>query len=430
MTSTPLLYAELLWNIRQVSIFVDLPTPANSTTHLEFAPDGASISLHHESNSSEHQTWDICLCLPEKVNLLPNIPPPSIAPGKKDWSKAYPLRPSNIGATYKDNYNYVPWTALDLNSRKPEFCCASCQAEIVKPELVKKWQDLPSYNWAEMMDFWHCHKPHEQGDTEKDRAAKKRHAATHSGAAELGGFSAQQGVGLVDLTFFLLNSKDVVGVDMKVMNADETINNLSKHRVIQCAACGSSLGLGPAKKSDDRGNNPAEEVQETLRLNKWNLCVKTRESRQEKYSSEGFLSAQLMAVIDDQAIRRFRLISDKDEHKVADPKVGLRIWVFHNDRVYSSVSPTHSITNSRSMKVYFSQNGIPKSESLADNSSTGVVEEDIVVSSEAYEAAKEALLKSTKNLPLAMREFRGWKAGSLERFTQPDRKQKAITIPR
>src|SRR5690606_18679017 len=47
-------------------------------------------------------------------------------------------------------------------------------------------------NWAEMMDFWHCHKPHE-----KDGAKTGKYANYGSG------FEVDSGTGLVDRVGFL-----------------------------------------------------------------------------------------------------------------------------------------------------------------------------------------------------------------------------------
>jgi len=65
-----------------------------------------------------------------------------------------------------------------------------------------------------MMDFWYCHKPHEKGDTEKDKVVKRRLAMERSSGRGVGGFVAPEGVGLVDLTFFLVNRRDIRGVEV------------------------------------------------------------------------------------------------------------------------------------------------------------------------------------------------------------------------
>ena len=64
------------------------------------------------------------------------------------------------------------------------------------------------------MDFWHCHKPHQKGDTERDKAVKQRLTRDTSSGRGIGGFIAPEGVGLVDLTFFLVNRRDVGGVEV------------------------------------------------------------------------------------------------------------------------------------------------------------------------------------------------------------------------
>jgi len=68
------------------------------------------------------------------------------------------------------------------------------------------WKDLPSENWAEMMDFWHCHKPteHESHAGHSDEET----ATANKGYAANSKFTAQNKVGFVDLTTFLLDAKD------------------------------------------------------------------------------------------------------------------------------------------------------------------------------------------------------------------------------
>jgi hypothetical protein len=72
------------------------------------------------------------------------------------------------------------------------------------------WKDLPSENWAEMMEFWHCHKPdHKHGEDHGDASGKadeKTLAARGYGASSV--ISAQEGVGFVDLTTLLFTESD------------------------------------------------------------------------------------------------------------------------------------------------------------------------------------------------------------------------------
>jgi len=216
-TTTPLLYAELLRNLRQVNVFVDLPTPAASTTRLSLDKRGSSLSLHHESAAHK---WDISLPLPSVVKTplpapsSPNLPPLSISPGATAWSKPLSLLHGDTSVRQEGDDNHVPWSAPELNSLHPAFNCVHCGAELLSEGKIKIWKDLPRHNWAEMMDFWHCHKPHQKGDTERDKAVKKRLARGTRSGGGIGGFVALEGVGLVDLTFFLVNRRDVGGVEV------------------------------------------------------------------------------------------------------------------------------------------------------------------------------------------------------------------------
>ena len=75
---------------------------------------------------------------------------------------------------------------------------------------------------------------------------------------------------------------------------------------------------------------------------------------------------------------------------------------------------------SRGMKIYYSENGPPLGEAPGNGMAA---EEDIVVPRDLLEEARAALIKSTEEIPKVMREFKGWKAGNLERF---ERDVKAI----
>lgn len=213
--SSPLVYAELLRSLNQVSVFVDLPTPvtASSNTHLELADLGSSLTLYHGPDRQQ-QKWDISIQLPSCVKPLPKSSMLLHIPvGATSWSVKLPVLPSGDSDSRRET-NYVPWSAPELNSLQPGFSCARCHVTVLGRDRIRSWKDLPSENWAEMMDFWHCHKPpHGKGeDLEKGESltlAKERNAGK-----TMGGFVPTQGVGLVGLTYFLVNMVDCIGVDV------------------------------------------------------------------------------------------------------------------------------------------------------------------------------------------------------------------------
>ena len=94
----------------------------------------------------------------------------------------------------------APWSALVLRPGA-SVLCRKCKAVIVEQDNLKEWKDLPSENWAEMMEFWHCHKP--------DHAHAHNESLASRGYGANSRISAQDGVGFVNLTSFLLSKKDV-----------------------------------------------------------------------------------------------------------------------------------------------------------------------------------------------------------------------------
>jgi hypothetical protein len=96
--------------------------------------------------------------------------------------------------------NCAPWSAKYLG-KETEFVCRGCGSEIVKKGSIGTWRDLPSENWAEMMDFWHCHKPEVPGGHVEQSAANRGYGANTK-------FTPTPGIGFVDLTSFLLADTD------------------------------------------------------------------------------------------------------------------------------------------------------------------------------------------------------------------------------
>lgn len=61
----------------------------------------------------------------------------------------------NLGSTYK-------WDAKFLKLRKEyTIHCQACGNTVLDSRDVIAVNEMPSEIWAEMMDFWHCHKPHD-----------------------------------------------------------------------------------------------------------------------------------------------------------------------------------------------------------------------------------------------------------------------------
>lgn len=206
---TPLIYAELLSNIRQISVIAALDAPCDSTTGAELSVDGRQFSLHHGGQLTT-------LNLPGQAVVHLQLQKPG--PGNKEISWRLPLAGQASRASIEDaQSNDVPWSAKDL-SKDAEFACRECKAVLVKAGTIKVWKDLPSENWAEMMDFWHCHKP--DVPASEDDASGSSGQASHGQAKVAASkgygastkFLASNGVGLVDIATFLLVNEDCVNI--------------------------------------------------------------------------------------------------------------------------------------------------------------------------------------------------------------------------
>jgi hypothetical protein len=206
MSSIPaaLIYAELLSNIRQVSVIASLQTPSNQDTRVTLSNDRLQLRLVHNGAT-------VLLVLPAQVAAVSSLQQPKLGSREISWRLALPSTAStDSGADSADNAS-APWPASTL-SEQSQFSCRKCGNTLLAMGSVQSWKDLPSENWAEMMDFWHCHKPN---------VLKKHNTNIHhdtyleeKGYGANTRFMARRGVGFVDLTYFLLSKEDCSGVQV------------------------------------------------------------------------------------------------------------------------------------------------------------------------------------------------------------------------
>lgn len=234
------LYAELLLHIRTVTFFASLRTDHTEQTRAELSADGESIALTHEGERASIRLPTRVVGGGSAALTLPASP-------AKELSLRLQLKERSPGGLLKGGAgggeNVVPWDAGKL-AECARVVCRGCGTEVVKvgksgddgaeeveakadearhseeaapseerSRGVKKWMDLPNENWAEMMDFWHCHKPHEHhlpGHTHgRDSVGKEK------GYAASNRIMAKKGIGYVDLAYLLLAEEDCLGVQVR-----------------------------------------------------------------------------------------------------------------------------------------------------------------------------------------------------------------------
>lgn len=234
------LHAELLPNIRQITLYVSLPQiPALERTRPEIqlseSCKSVTVSLP-EPFDYVAKTIKLPARVTDATRQTLNIDKASSSPGKLtssgyDFSVRMHIDPSDPVLAPRDELidDYVPWTAADMSS-STRIRCRGCGTPFLKdpgPDHVAEesgrsllsswlWKDLPSGNWAEMMDFWHCHKPDPHEDNPKSEAVAALKLEDKN--AQIKGYGASSrveaipGTVLLDVGTFLLSEGDCINL--------------------------------------------------------------------------------------------------------------------------------------------------------------------------------------------------------------------------
>lgn len=210
--SSIVLYAELLLHIRTVTLFASLRTFHTRETKAKLSTDGYTITVTHEGESAT-------IRVPIQVQggggdaalVLPAQPPSKELTLRLQIEEKEGTDMLGLLQSEERKANLVPWDGATLQAMEDvKVCCKGCYNDVLPVNQVREWRDLPNENWAEMMDFWHCHKPdehHLHDHTHDDVVGKKGYAAGNR-------LEAVEGVGFVDLTSFLLKEQDCMGVEV------------------------------------------------------------------------------------------------------------------------------------------------------------------------------------------------------------------------
>ena len=192
------LYAELLINIRQVTVFATLPSIPNNSTGLELSADRKYLFVLHDGARA-------ALELPCQVadNATLDLPASKLKELSFRLRVAHSLQVEIDGSELQGEDTIWPASILTFRTK---VACQACRNIVVK-DTVSTWKDLPSENWAEMMDFWHCHKP----DVE---AAKVSSSGSTKGYAASNVLTPVPGVALVDTLHLRLANGDCVDIEV------------------------------------------------------------------------------------------------------------------------------------------------------------------------------------------------------------------------
>ncbi|KAH0608057.1 uncharacterized protein H6S33_002109 [Morchella sextelata] len=399
---TPLFHAELLPNIRSISISITLPTPSTPTTCLTLTSPTKLLLVHNGTSTP--------LPLPAAVAVrVATSTLRTTAIGEKTLSYRLPVAAPASPPNNEPAENYVPWTAAALaqSGKSVSLMCKACACVLVDGAAVKTWKDLPSGNWAEMMEFWHCHKPgpdkkkqqingaHTNAHTAPIAAAAAAAAATNGEGARYGvlqgGFGAEAGTVLVDLTYFLVAQADCVGV--------QVVESTQYPHGLYCTNCKAHLGAtDPQTRS--------------YSLNKWKLKLHLSAhgiSEEYSYPLEPFLAAKLLALAEGEGVRRMLVSSSAQEEKSK-----LRLWLFSTDVRYTSSAVERPM---RAVKVFYQEDdgaeGGGQQQQGTAMGSGGF--EEVRLQGEMVAGLRERFEEGVA-LEVAVGGLGGWKVGYLMRF--------------
>ncbi|KAJ6790379.1 hypothetical protein PWT90_04217 [Aphanocladium album] len=385
-----LIYAELLTNIRQITVKTSLPTPADHTTGAEIFDEGRKFRISHNGITRE---LDLPATAPVKGTL------PLSHKGSVDLTWRLPLRPVRAPERqFLPENQPLPWSASDMKLGSP-VSCRACGEQFVKDATVTSWKDLPSENWAEMMEFWHCHKP---VDHDKPEANSLQHRGY--GAASI--ISAQPGVGFVDITSFLFTESDCCSISFSSPSLSENFDssekaidatNEEKFLSISCSKCQADVGTFSVLAS-------------TVAFFKWQIDCEVSSTQQPPSSSDCLVATLLSTIArsgSSKSVVMPRHMSSKDEEARH-----LQLWVLNNNVIYTS---NDNRTATPAIKVLFKDIEEKEAVDLVESLSNDI--QDINFPAAAIQAAREILTASKYMLPSSERSFQEWQVGLLERWT-------------
>jgi hypothetical protein len=228
-----LYFAEYLARIKSIAVSLQFPHGATAT-NVRFK-DLRTAVVHYSVNGTE-KAQD--LSLPEDVTVKVSEGIIDFKQENSTVSFRLPASPElheqyRPKTSFLDKSATIPWTASQIQRSEAgiKLRCKSCGS--VVSESIKAWKDMPSEHWAETMDFWHCHKPHDE------------FAHSFNKAYSVSQFVPMQGSAFISAAYFLVKAGDTTNISIR-------------NGTVVCSSCDSNLG---------------EDHMDYLQLWKWSLCI-------------------------------------------------------------------------------------------------------------------------------------------------------------
>ncbi|KAH7030967.1 ubiquitin-conjugating enzyme E2-binding protein [Microdochium trichocladiopsis] len=410
-----LLYAELLPNIRQISVGCLLPSPSLPQTQIAVSPDGTKLTVQHDGGTTSLQ-------LPGRAQ--PGLKPP-VREGQTCITFRLPV-PALDGTTGgfvrpTSESQAVPWSATEIAPRSA-VACRKCESVLVQEGTLSTWKDLPSENWAEMMEFWHCHKPHDHKKDGEDHGHD--HLASTRGYGASARIAAQPGLGFVDLTSLLIATTDVLPntlveplgetePDEQELESENTpVSNTQT--LATCRLCQSRLGVITRETN-------------SVSFFKWQVIITTaaaahsaRLDKAKVPTLSHCVSAMLLATLGRTGCSKSILMPIKTSPSTTTSHKLLHVWLFNGNIKFSSsvAGETGSVSGGpqAAVKVLFKLVSEAEADKLLHALTSDT--QDISLPADAIETTSELLQESNGYLPPSERTFKEWSVGLVSRWEE------------
>lgn len=214
------LYAELLANIRQIRLYVTTKDGVRNDSRPLVTLD-SSRSLVTVSHSDKTLTLKLPLSISAQAREHLVAGQATSHGGENEYSFRLPIdeASSAVGVASCHDYTSIsPWPAKSMTAQTC-ICCRGCTNILFSPREGQNvvWKDLPSADWAEMMDLWHCHKPDPIPSKDGDTGSTSLNG-------DIKGYGASNrvvckpGTVFVNVTSFVMTQGDCQGAKITVRN--------------------------------------------------------------------------------------------------------------------------------------------------------------------------------------------------------------------
>ncbi|KAJ4164246.1 hypothetical protein LMH87_005927 [Akanthomyces muscarius] len=384
-----LIYAELLTNIRHITIKACLPSPADHTTTAEIFDEGHKFRINHNGVTAE-------AVLPATAPVKGALPVSQKGSIELTWR--LPLQPVHAPERqFLPENQPLPWSASDVKPGS-SVSCRACNQVFLRNGVIRIWKDLPSENWAEMMEFWHCHKPVEHDKPEESDLQRRGYGAASA-------ITAQPGVGFVDITSFLFAELDCSSIKFASPKSSEKFDrsesaiqatNEEKFLNVNCSNCASNVGTFSV-------------LAFTVAFFKWQIACEVSPVQEAPSSSECLVATLLSTIARSGSSKS--VVMPRNMSSADESSHHLQLWVLNNHIIFTS---NQISTPTSAVKVLFKEIGEKEALDLVESLSNDV--QDINFPAPAIQVARETLKSSQDMLPLSERSFQEWQVGLLERW--------------